>query len=125
MRQFNKEQRVRMALALAATLLIGGSGLAFAAGPSPTYVPKSSVLLGPSTVAPGGSANYVLEVTFVNGAVLDFPPTTGATFSVVTGSINSATGAYTAPSVGPRDRVTGSFAQNGVLSAASRIIAIR
>ena len=123
MRKFNNVSLARLVLALIATLLVGGSGMALAVGPNPVYVPQSSVLLGPATVAPGGAAHYVLEVTFTNGAILDFPPTTGATFSAAVGAITGG-GAYTAPSSGPRDRVTGTFAQNGVQTEASRIIAI-
>ena len=75
---------VRMVLAFAAVLIVAGSGMALAIGPNPTYVPQSSVLLGPSTVAPGATASYTLEVTFVGGAdPADFPPTTGALFSAV------------------------------------------
>ena len=115
---------VRMVLAFAAVLIVAGSGMALAIGPNPSYVPQSSVLLGPSTVAPGATASYTLEVTFVGGAVSDFPPTTGAVFSAAVGSITSG-GVYTAPAAGPRDRVAGSFSQNGVTTSASRIIAIK
>ncbi len=117
---------VRMVLAFAAVLVVAGSGMALAAGPDPSYVPKISTITGPSTVAPGATANYVLHVTFTNNTTADFPPTTGATFSAARGSFSSTTlGLYTAPATGPRDAVSGTFGQNGVSTSASRIIAIK
>ena len=114
---------VRMVLAFAAVLIVAGSGIALAGGPNPQYVPQSSVLLGPGSVPHGGTGNYVLEVTFVGGSIADFPPTTGNTFSAAVGTITGG-GVYTAPATGPRDRVSGSFFQNGVTTTASRIIAL-
>ena len=118
---------VRMVLAFAAVLVVAGSGVALAVGPDPTYVPKFSTLTGLSTVAHGATTGYVLNVTFTNNSTASFPPTTGATFTAALGSFSPTTlGSYTAPpaSAGPRDRVTGTFSQNGVTTSASRIISL-
>ena len=116
---------VRMVLAFAAVLIVAGSGMALAIGPNPSYVPQSSVLLGPSTVAPGAtSIQYTLIVTFTNGATASFPPTTGATFTAVRGTITSG-GVYGAPATTGKDRIQGTFAQNGTTTSASRFIAIQ
>ncbi len=111
----------RSVLALATVLTVAGSGLVLAVI-DPTYVPKSSVLLGPATVAPLGTAQYTLRVTFTNGQTADFPPNTGATFAAVNGTINSS-GLYTNTS-GTKDKVSGSFTQNSVTTTSSRIIRI-
>ena len=124
MQKYNLNLWVRVALAFAAVLLVGGAGMALAIGPDPRYPPKSSTIIGPSSVKPGQTANYIFEVTFDNGTRVDFPPFDGATFSVLRGSITNF-GAYTAPASGPRDRVSGTFSQNGVTTSASRIIAIQ
>ncbi len=124
----------RMVLAFAAILVVGGSGLALAAGPLATYaVPKSSVILGPSTVARSGAANYILEVTAADGTVGDYGivggvTQTGATFSSVSsvgGTINASTGAYTAPATGGIDKISASFTQQGVTTSASRFIRLQ
>ena len=108
---------VRTGLALAAVLLVAGPGLLLAASPGPSYTPKSSILLGSTTVPKGTTANYQLQVTYTNGAVLTFPPDTTAfgatlTFTSVFGTIDS-TGHYTATTTFNKDRVTGSYTQNG------------
>ena len=102
---------------------MGGSGLVMAAGPNPAYVPKTSALIGPATVAHNGTANYILRVTFTNNVTLDFPPTMGATFTTVFGTITSG-GVYTAPATGNKDRVTGSFAQNGSQTTSSTVVTL-
>ena len=114
---------VRMALAFAAVLLVGGSGMVFAAGPNPSYVPASSVLIGPTSIAKGGTAAYVLRVSFVNDGTLDFPPTMGATFTAVNGT---ATGnSVTFSSTANKARVTGTFAQNGNQVTSSTIVTLQ
>ena len=111
----------RMVLAFAAVLVVAGSGLALAAGPNPTYFPQSSVLIGPGTVAKTTSASYILRVTFVNGATADFPPTMGATFTAALGTID-ASGNYTATGGFSKDRITGTFTQNGGTVTSSFIV---
>ena len=124
MRQLYMGQWVRMALALAAVLLVAGPGLVLAAGPSPTYVPKSSVLIGPTTVSVGQSAQYTLRVTFINNQTLDFPQTMGATFAATSGAFNSTPGLYTAPNTAMKARITGSFIENGAKVNSSLVITI-
>ena len=125
MQKHNTNVWVRMALGFAAVLLVGGAGMALAIGPNPRYdhSPLSSFLVGPS-IKPGQTANYALEVKLDNGTQVYFPPTSGARFSVLRGSITSL-GAYTAPASGPRDRISGTFAANGITTSASRVIAIQ
>ena len=122
MRKLNNVSTSRMVLALVVTVLVGGSGMALAVGPGPTYVPKSSVLIGATTVPKTTSANYVLRVTFTDNSTADFPPTTGATFSAVFGAMNPTTGAYTATTTFNKDRVSGTFAQNGAQVTSSLTI---
>ena len=113
-----------MVLAFAAILLVAGPGLVLA-GPDPTYVPKISTLLGPNTVAPKGSAQFTLRVTFTNGRTADFPPETGAKFSAISGTITSS-GAYkNTGSTGGKDKVTASFSQQGVTVTSTRIFYIK
>ena len=133
MRQLYMGQWVRMALALAAVLLVAGPGLVLAAGPGATYVPKSSVLIGPTTVSMGQSAQYTLRVTFNNNTTLDFPPTTPnpnvqnqLIFTAFFGTIDGA-GLYHAPSapgtpIPTKDRITGTFTQNGAKVSSSLVI---
>jgi hypothetical protein len=116
----NKSSWGRVALALAAVLVVAGPSLVLAGSPNSSYVPKSSVLLGPKDVKAGTTAQYTLRVTFTNSVVCDFPPTTGATFTSANGTITSS-GLFTAGTVG-RARVSGSFSQNSVTTTSSRII---
>ena len=118
---------VRMVLAFAAILIVAGSGLALAGGPTAGYAPQSSVIIGPSVVAHGGAASYALEVTFTNGSTADYGTfqgtvLTGATFSTVVGTINASTGVYTAPAAGPKDKISATFSQQNVTTSASRFI---
>lgn len=122
MRKLNNVSLARMVLALVVTVLVAGSGMALAAGPGPTYVPKSSVLIGPSSVAKTTSAHYILRVTFTDNSTADFPPTTGAAFSAVFGVMNPTTGAYTATTTFNKDRVSGTFSQNGAQVTSSLTI---
>ena len=117
---------VRMALAFAAVLVVAGSGLALAAGPDPSYVPASSIIVGPSSVAASSTTPYTFQVTFTNGAVASFPPTMGATFTVLpaTGSTTSNF-VVTAPPAGPRMKLSATFTANGVTTSASRFIAVQ
>ena len=127
MRQLYMGQWVRMALALAAVLLVAGPGLVLAAGPNPAYQPKSSVLIGPTSLKVGQSTQYTLRVTFSDGSTLDFPPATPnpfvtnqLTFSATNGTI-TGTGAYTAPNTPGKVRITGTFKQNGVQVTSSLV----
>ena len=125
---------VRMVLAFGAVLLIAGSGLAIAAGPGAAYVPTSSVIVGPSTVAHSSATGYSYSVTFNDGSTFSFPASTGpgtpattATFSALFGTISPVTGnpatfTYNAPATGTRDKITASYTQNGVTTSASRFI---
>ena len=118
----------RMTFALAVTLLIGGASMTLARN-SPYAVPVSSQLIGPPSVKAGQSASYTLRVKFVTGVTADTPSNVapfigGALFSAVKGSF-AQPGAYTAPAVGPRDRVSASYSENGITTSASRIIAIQ
>ena len=122
---------VRMVLAFAAILIIGGSGLALAGGPTAGYAPKSSVILGSSTVAHGASSSYALEVTFTNGSTADYGTfnnvvLAGANFTTVKGTINASTGVYTAPgaSAGSLDKISATFTQLNVTTGASRFITL-
>ena len=117
---------VRMVLAFAAILIVAGSGFALAAGPDPTYVPQSSVILGDSTIGRGATKPYVFEVTFVGGFKADFPTTMGATFSVLpaTASVDSNFN-VTATTTGARLKLNATFAANGVTTSASRFIAVQ
>jgi len=124
MRKATSASWIRMVLAFAAILLVAGPGFVLAGGGFSAYVPKSSVLKGPAFVPASGTANYVLEVTFTNGAVGDYPPHTGATFSSVRGSITSG-GVYSAPATTGKDKVSGSLTQNGVTVTSSRIILVQ
>ena len=124
MQTANSRSWVRMVLAFAAVMVVAGPSLVLAGGGNPSYVPKMSSLIGPATVANGGSANYVLHVTFTNGAICDFPPTTGATFTAVKGSITSG-GAYTAPGTGNKDKVGGSFTQSNVTVTSVKVIQLQ
>ncbi len=109
-------------MAFAAILLVAGSGLVLAGPGAPAYVPKFSVLQGPDTVSPGGSATFSLQVTFTNGKVQTNP--TGTTFAAVNGTISS-TGSYTNTS-GTKDKISGTFIDpNGVKTSASKIIFIQ
>ena len=118
----------RMTVAFAATLLIGGAGIAPARN-SPFAIPVSSELIGPPGVKAGQSASYTLRVKFPSGVTADTPSNVapfigGATFSAARGSF-AHPGAYTAPATGPRDRVSASFSENGITTSASRVIAIQ
>ena len=116
----------RMILAFAAILLVAGSGLSLAAGPIPGYIPVSSIILGPGAVAPSSVTRYIVRVTFVNGATADFPPTMGATFTVLpAGASVTSDFKVTAPATGPRIKLNATFTENGVLTTASRIIAVQ
>ena len=112
----------RMAMAFAAVLLVGGSGLVLAATPDATYIPKSASLSSSvgTTVPKGTKSNLTLTVVFDKGT-FTFPtdtPAVGATlaFSAIYGT--TAGNVYTAPAAGttlPRkDRITGTYTQNGV-----------
>ena len=113
----------RSIAALAAVVTVAGSGFLMAA-PDPTYVPQSSVILGPATLAPGASANYTFRVTFSQGQISNFPPETGATFTTIGGTYNSTTGVFTAGN-GPKAKLSASFTQNGRTVTSSVIIAVR
>ena len=117
---------VRMVLAFAAVLVVGGSGLSLAVGPDTRYNPVSSVILGPGVVAPNSVMRYFFDVTFTNGATAEFPPTMGATFSVLPAT-GSTVGSFvvTAPPVGPRMKLTASYTQNGVATTATCFIAVQ
>ncbi len=125
MRQVYMGSWVRMVLAFAAVLLVAGPGLVMAAGPNPTYTPKSSVLIGPTSVSSLQTANYTLRVTFTNNMTADFPPTTGASFSAYYGTITS-NGVYTSPASmsGTKDRLTGTFIQNGAKVTSSLVVVV-
>ena len=112
---------VRMVLAFGAVLLVAGSGLSLAAGPPSAYVPVSSIIVGPSTDTHSSTTPYTFVVTLNDGSTLSFPPTTGATFSAVVGSITQS-GVYTAPATGTRDKISATYTQNGVTTSASRFI---
>jgi hypothetical protein len=119
---------VRMVLAFGAVLLVAGSGLAIAAGPGATYVPTSSVILGPSNVSASSVTQYTLEVTFNDGSKFDFPSSVGPTgsaltFSAVNGAITSS-GVFTAGAAG-RAKVAGAYTQNNVTTSASRFIFVQ
>ena len=122
---------VRMILAFAAILIVGGAGMALAGGPTAGYAPQSSVIIGSSTVLHGATSNYVLQVTFTNGSTADYGTTSGgtflagATFSTVVGTINPSTGVYTAPAAGPKDKISGTFTQLNVTTSASRFIQLQ
>ena len=61
----------RMAMAFAAVLLVGGSGLVLAATPDATYIPKSASLSSSvgTTVPKGTKSNLTLTVVFDKGNV--------------------------------------------------------
>jgi hypothetical protein len=115
-----------MVLAFIAVLVVAGPGLVFAVPPQAAYQkPKSSILIGPATVAPGATdVQYTLRVTFEDNSTADFPPETGATFSAVRGSIDG-TGLYDAPATTGKDRVSGSFTSNGVTTTANKFILVQ
>ena len=121
---------IRTGLALAAVLLVAGPSLILAATPGTSYIPKGSVLLGPTTVAKGTTnVQYRLQVTFSNGSVFTFPTDTPApnavlTFGAVFGSFPGNTnGLYNAPAAGAatgsKDRITASYTENGVQAISS------
>jgi hypothetical protein len=124
MRKGNSIVWTRILLALVAVLVVGGPGLVMAASPKATYgVPSYAQVLGPTVVAPGGTADYDLKVFFTDGTSQTFTGTP-ATFSAVTNPIDSATGAYTATNSG-RDRVGGSFTSSGVTVTAFKSVFIQ
>jgi hypothetical protein len=114
----------RILLALVAVLVVAGPGVVLAGGGNPSYAkPKFAQVVGNTIVAPSGTATYSLKVTFTDGTITTF---TGApaVFSTVLGSIDS-TGNYTAPSSTGRDRITGSYSQDGVTVTGNKTVFIQ
>ena len=116
---------VRMVLAFGAVLLVGGAGLSMAAGPVGAYVPVSSIITGPNTVAVNSTTQFNLVVTFNDGSTATFPPTTGATFSSIPAGAVSSTGVFTAPGTAQRAKITGTYTKNGTTTSASKLIFVQ
>lgn len=111
---------LRSVLAIGAVIAVAGPGLVLADNPDPTYVPKIIQVLGPSSVAKNGSADYNARVYFTNNVVVDFDGTP-VVFSAARGSID-ASGLYSAPSTSGRDSIKASYTNAGVTVNGSRII---
>jgi len=112
-----------MVLAFAAVLVVAGPGMVLAGGDGSQYNdPQLAVLLGPSTVAAGATADYSLKVTFTDGTEATY---TGApaTFSAVKGSFSGNT--YTAPGDTGRDGLTGSFSGSTKTATGQKIIRVQ
>ena len=123
MRKANSNSWGRMVLAFAAVLVVAGPGMVLAGGDGSQYNdPKLAVLLGPRTVAAGGTEPYSLKVTFTDGTEATY---TGApaTFNAVKGSFSGNT--YSAPGDTGRDGLTGSFTGNGKTATGQKIISVQ
>ncbi len=124
MRKTNSVSWVRMVLAFAAVLMVAGPGLVLAGGGTSAYAPKSSIIIGPGSVAHSGAASYVLRVTYTDGSVLDNPA--GTVFPSPTpggGTIDSA-GSYVAPATGIKDKISASYSNASVTTQASKFITL-
>jgi hypothetical protein len=109
-----------MVLALIAVLAVAGPGFVLAGAPTASYPkPLYADIIGPSVVAPGGSASYSLVVTYSDGT--SSPATSGVTWSARNGTFSGNT--YT-NTTGSKDLLSATFS-NGVGSGkANRLITI-
>jgi hypothetical protein len=108
----------RSILAVCAVLVVAGPGLVLAGG-EPGYTPKFLQILGPSNVPVGTTAEYSARVVFTDDSEATF---TGdpVTFSAVRGSFSG--NVYTAPGTTGRDRITGTYTNNGVTVTGTKFI---
>jgi len=111
-----------MVLAVIAVLAVAGPGMVYAVSPTTSYAkPISGVILGPTVVAPSGSAPYTLKVTFSDGTSSDV--TGSSTFTAVLGSFTGNT--YHAPATTGRDRITATYSNSSGSVVANKIIFVQ
>lgn len=121
-----KNTWLRSVLGLGAVLLVAGPGMVLAVF-DPSYTPKSLVVLGPGTLAVGGTANYTAFVTFTNGQTATVTPAQGAVFSAANSRITVTPTAGGASATGVTAGISGvqaTFTQQGVQVGGIRFVRV-
>lgn len=93
-----------------------------------TVYPANAVIVGPNVVDENTTIAFVLRVTYTNGTQVDVPVTDWATSDAEAGSINTATGEFTAPTNLFEDKSTtlsASYTLEGRTVSGSKQITVR
>lgn len=125
MRKVNLSLCSRLVLSLTAVFAVISTGVVFAGSPDSSYpTPKYAAILGPSTVSvDGGTGNYTLFVTFVNGTTADITYPT-CTFSVGGGGGSFTGGTYTSSSTPGKVLIKATFSTSNGSVTSSRVITV-